>query len=63
MECPNCETEMIVDDYADEFGAFGDTSRCYKSWTYVCPNCNKKYIEIIEYAMIIRTVEEIESEE
>ena len=57
MECPNCNVEMVIDDYEEDVSIWDDFIR--KNWYYTCPKCKKKYVETMYYQMVQTMIEEI----
>ena len=55
--CPNCEAELLVEDYKDEYTYAGNPF-AYKTWKYKCPECLKKYSELIMYKMVESLIKE-----
>lgn len=58
MNCPNCNSEMTIDNYKEYMRVFDD-STISRSWYYICPKCKKQYIETMYYQMVETTINEI----
>ena len=59
MNCPNCEAELVFDEYFDDDSEITDTT-IVRMFYYTCPNCNKQYIETVMYAMIKQQIDELD---
>lgn len=57
MECPNCNVEMVIDDYEEDVSLLEDNIS--RVWYHVCPKCKKQYIETIYYQMVEKVIEEV----
>lgn len=58
MRCPNCNSEMTIDNYEEDMSIFDD-STISRSWYYTCPKCKKQYIETMYYQMVETKIDEI----
>ena len=55
IKCPNCGTDLILDDMYDDLYEDGyHTERCF----YHCPQCKKYYCVDLHYKYVDYSIEE-----